>query len=327
MTQFQIKKATKTQSRLRMALFGPSGSGKTYSALAIAKGLGVGKVAVIDTERGSASKYGDVFDFDVIELDTFSPKVYAEAVRYLGAQGYGVIIIDSLSHAWSGKDGALEMVDRAAKASRSQNTYMAWRDVTPVQNEMVDALLQSPAHIIATMRSKTAYVIEQVERNGKSTSAPRKVGMEPIQRDGLEYEFDVVGEMNQDNDLVITKTRCAALAGQVYSKPNGKVSDILKAWLTDGAPAPAAAPEAKPEPRTYTAEERKTASAVLDFLTANPVPTLTPAHKQAMKDAAESVYADVSQAKSLGDAWRIVNNAALDIVQAPVVEDAGEPAQ
>lgn len=233
MTNFQLKKATKTQSKLRMAIFGPSGSGKTYSSLAIAKGLG-GKIAVIDTERGSASKYADKFDFDVIELDTFGPQTYAEAIKFIEAQGYDIIIVDSLSHAWSGKDGALEQVDKAAKRNGSGNTYTAWRDVTPNHNAMIDAIVGSRCHVIATMRSKTEYVMEANER-GKM--APRKVGLAPIQRDGMEYEFDVVGEMDIDNVLVISKSRCEALTAGVFTKPNGKVSDMLKAWLSDGAPA------------------------------------------------------------------------------------------
>jgi len=241
MTNFQLKKATKTQSKLRMAIFGPSGSGKTYSSLAIAKGLG-GKIAVIDTERGSASKYADKFNFDVIELETFAPQTYAEAIKFIESQGYDIIIVDSLSHAWSGKDGALEQVDKAAKRSNSNNTYTAWRDVTPNHNAMIDAIVGSKCHVIATMRSKTEYVMEQNER-GKMM--PRKVGLAPIQRDGMEYEFDVVGEMNIDNELVISKSRCETLTGGVFAKPNGKVSDMLKAWLTDGAPAPA--PKAEPD--------------------------------------------------------------------------------
>jgi hypothetical protein len=232
MTTFNLKKATKTQSRLRMAIFGPSGSGKTYSSLAIAKGLG-GKVAVIDTERGSASKYADKFDFDVIELDTFAPQTYAEAIKFIESQGYDVIVIDSLTHAWSGKGGALEQVDNAAKRSQSNNTYTAWRDVTPKHNEMIDAIVGCKAHVIATMRSKTEYVLEANERGRMQ---PKKLGLAPVQRDGMEYEFDVVGEMNMENELIISKSRCEALTNGVFAKPNGKVSDMLKVWLTDGAP-------------------------------------------------------------------------------------------
>jgi hypothetical protein len=225
-------KATRTRSRLRLALIGPAGSGKTYTALRIAKGLG-DKIALIDTERGSASKYsGDLLDFDVLELETFAPKTYVEAIHAAEAAGYEVLVIDSLSHAWAGKGGALEMVDQAAKRSRSGNSFAAWREVTPEHNALVDAILGARLHVIATMRTKTEYVVEAVA--GKRT--PKKVGLAPIQRDGAEYEFDVVGDLNLDHELVVSKTRCSALDGAVIRRPGEDVAEVLKRWLTDGAP-------------------------------------------------------------------------------------------
>ena len=121
-----FQKATKTQSKLRLALYGVSGSGKTYSALSIASGLG-GRIAVIDTERGSASKYASRFDFDVLDMQPpFSPAAYVNAIKAAEGEGYDILIIDSLTHAWSGTGGALEMVDNAAKRNAG-NTYYAWR--------------------------------------------------------------------------------------------------------------------------------------------------------------------------------------------------------
>lgn len=234
MAKLSFAKATKSQARLRMALVGVSGSGKTYTALRLAKGLG-SKIAVIDTERGSASKYaGEIVDFDVLELDTYAPRTFIEAMKAAEAAGYDVCIIDSLSHAWMGKDGALEMVDRAAKRSQSANSFAAWRDVTPEHNALVDAMLQSRMHIIATMRAKQDYVLDEDSR-GKKT--PRKVGMAPVQRDGMEYEMDVVAMIDNDHNFVVTKTRCAVLDEKVFKKAGeDDVAKILKAWLTDGAP-------------------------------------------------------------------------------------------
>lgn len=228
-----FKKATKSQAKLRMAITGPSGSGKTYTALSV--GTPLGRIAVIDTERGSASKYADLFDFDVLELTEYNPRNYIEAIRAACAGGYDVLIIDSLSHAWSGQGGVLELVDRAAKRSQSQNSFAAWRDVTPLHNQLVDTILGSPIHIIATMRSKTEYVLERDER-GRTT--PRKVGLAPVQRDGMEYEFDVVAEMDMDNNMIISKSRIVALTGGIMNRPDGQFGELLKAWLSDGALAP-----------------------------------------------------------------------------------------
>ncbi|MDF2439183.1 MAG: hypothetical protein JWN98_167, partial [Abditibacteriota bacterium] len=178
-----FQKATKRSARLRMALIGVAGAGKTYTALNIAKHLG-GSVAVIDTERGSASKYSDMFDFDVLELEVFSPQMYVDAIQAAEEAGYEVLVIDSLSHAWTGKGGALEQVDRSAKRSQSGNTFGAWRNVTPLHNAMVDAIINTKMHVITTMRAKSGYVQEKDEKTGMVTV--RKVGLAPVQRDGLE---------------------------------------------------------------------------------------------------------------------------------------------
>lgn len=234
----QFKKATKEAGRLRMALIGPAGGGKTFTALRIATHLG-GPVALLDTERGSASKYagesladGTRFEFDVMEPDTFSPDTYVQAIRAAESQGYNVLIIDSLSHAWMGKGGALEMVDNAAKRTGGGNKFAGWRDVTPKHNEMVDAIVSSRLHIIATMRSKMEYVQEKDE---KGKTIIRKVGLQPVQRDGLEYEFDVICDLDQDNNLIVGKTRCSALSGMVIQKAGREIAEKLKMWLTDGA--------------------------------------------------------------------------------------------
>jgi hypothetical protein len=236
-------KATKRRARLRLALIGPSGSGKTYTALAIAQHLAK-PVAVIDTEHGSASKYADVFDFDVLELTSFAPARYVEAIQAAEKAGYGTLVIDSLSHAWMGKDGALEMVDRAAKRERG-NSFGAWRDVTPQHNALVEAILAAKLHVVVTMRTKTEYVQERDERTGKTVV--RKLGLQPVQRDGLEYEFDVVGDLDVDNNLVIGKTRCSDLAGGVFRRAGKDVAGVLNAWLERGEGEPSTAVPHDPE--------------------------------------------------------------------------------
>jgi energy-coupling factor transporter ATP-binding protein EcfA2 len=241
MNNYTFRPAQKVQAKARVGLVGPSGSGKTWTALVLAHVLGE-RIAVIDTEHGSAAKYageeyapGKQFTYDHLALETFAPKVYIEALHAAEAAGYEVIIVDGLSHAWAGKGGALEMVDRMA-ARYQGNTFVAWREVTPHHNALVDALLASPAHLIATMRVKTAYEIAPDPKTGKVV--PRKIGLAPVQRDGMEYEFDVVGELDMDNRLVIAKTRCRQLAGGIFEKPGEELGRIIRDWLMDGAPAP-----------------------------------------------------------------------------------------
>lgn len=242
---YTFQKARKSKIKARIAIDGPSGSGKTYTSLIAATALAQGgKIAVIDTERGSASLYSDKFEFDVLELDKFSPKTYIDAIEAAERAGYSVIVIDSLSHAWEGEGGALDMVDNAAARSNSKNSYTAWRDVTPIHRRMVDAILQSSCHIIATMRSKTEYVLET---NSRGQQVPRKVGMAPIQRAGMEYEFTVVGDMDLDHRIVISKSRYEPLQDAVETKPTAEFFQPFVDWLSEGeSPRSKAAPQPQP---------------------------------------------------------------------------------
>lgn len=238
-----FKKAVKTECKLRLAIIGPSGSGKTYTSLRMARALGK-RIAFIDTERKSASKYANEFDFDVLELEPpYHPERYMEFVQIAQREGYDVCIIDSLSHMWTGQGGILEIVDEEARKSKSGNTFNAWKKGTPLYNKMIDCFLGSTMHIIGTMRSKSEYVVEQ-NANGKST--PKKVGTAAIQRDGFEYEFDIIMEMNQENEGNITKTRCSPINGKLITRPGEEFAGVIKAWLEDGAPEPA--PKAAPSP-------------------------------------------------------------------------------
>jgi hypothetical protein len=231
---FQFHKAVKQNAKCRLAISGPSGAGKTYTLLKIATELG-GPIAVVDTEHGSASKYADLFQFDVLELDRFDPDAVPDLIRSAAAAGYAVLIFDSLSHFWTGKDGELDQVDNITARSKAGNSFAAWREVSPKHNRMVHAMISAPIHILVSLRVKTEWVMERDERTQKM--APRKIGLAPVMRDGIEYEFDVFGDMDQENKLVITKSRCPALNGQVYSKPGAEVAEILKQWLGVSLPA------------------------------------------------------------------------------------------
>ena len=241
-------KAQKSASKLRMALAGPAGSGKTWTALAIATGLGE-RIALVDTERGGGNYYADQFDFDSLELTSFHPDQYIKALAAAIEEGYQVVIIDSLSHAWFGRDGALELVDRAAKRSQSGNSFMAWREVTPLHNKLVDAMLKAPVHVVVTLRSKTEYILE-TDTRGKQV--PKKVGMAPVQRDGLEYEFDVFGELDHQHTLLITKSRVYGLADTVIEQPDQSFGHRIHALLLSGVSTP---PPTSHKPRPLDASE------------------------------------------------------------------------
>jgi hypothetical protein len=246
-----FRRAVKRDAKLRLALSGPAGSGKTYSLLAIATGLG-GGIAYVDTERGSASKYADLFAFDVVEPAEFDPRQLIEIIGAAVAGGYDAICIDSLSHYWMGKGGELEMVAQAAKRSQSNasggNGFAAWKHVTPVHNRLaprpdgrdwIDTMLAAPIHVLAAMRTKTEWVIEKDERG---RNVPRKIGTQPAMREGIEFEFDVCGDLDQDNTLRVTKSRCPELSGKSLHRPGKEMAETLKQWLA-GAEELSVAPQ------------------------------------------------------------------------------------
>lgn len=231
-----FRPASRMQNKLRMTIDGPAGSGKTYTALRFAHALG-GKIAMIDTERGSASKYvgecpdGAYWQFDVVELNSFSPEKYSEMIRLAGKMGYNVLVIDSLSHAWEGTGGALEIKDKVSSGTRN-NDYTAWRMVTPIHNRMVDEILQSPCHVITTMRSRMDYV-QDTNEMGKVT-AIRRIGMAPVQRPGMEYEFDLVCDMDWSHIMTVSKSRCSAVESKKVEKPGPAFMQIVVDWLNSG---------------------------------------------------------------------------------------------
>jgi hypothetical protein len=246
-----FKRATKATALLRGAFFGPSGAGKTFTALSVAPGLAGpgGRIALIDTERGSASKYSDRFEFDVLELADQTVDGYVQAVSLAAAERYPVLVIDSLSHGWQ---SLLEEVEKLAKAKYRGNTWSAWSEGTPLQRKLVRAILDYPGHVIATMRSKTEWITVD---DGKGRKAPQRVGLAPEQGKGIEYEFDLLVEISTDHIANVIKDRTGKFQDKLIEKPGKEFGAALAAWLADGAPdqAPAPAP-VRLEPRAQVAE-------------------------------------------------------------------------
>lgn len=228
----EIRKAERVKSKLRLGLAGPSGSGKTMSALKVAKGIG-GPVCLIDTERGSGDLYANLYDYSVITLEPpFKPDSLIEAIHAAEKANFNVIIIDSLSHFWSDEGGLLDQVDKAAKTAG--NSYTAWKDVTPQHRRLVNAMLNSPKHIIGTMRSKQAYELETyTDKNGQTKQKPVKLGMAPVQREGMEYEFTVFFDINQEHYAKATKDRTDMFKDEAFLCDEA-IGQRLMHWLNEG---------------------------------------------------------------------------------------------
>lgn len=226
-------KATKAQLKARIALDGATGAGKTWTALESATVLGE-RIVMIDTERGSGALYSDHFDFDYYRFDPpYNPATLVDVLKAAEAEGYDVVIIDSLSHFWEGEGGTLDIVDAAAQRSQG-NSFAGWKVGTPALRNLIDTILGIDAHVIVTMRSKMEYVLET---NDKGKQVPRKVGMAPVMRAGVEFEFTLVGDMDLEHRMVISKSRCSALADQVIQPNRAKdMASTFKAWLESGEP-------------------------------------------------------------------------------------------
>lgn len=221
-----FKKAERKNAKMRLALSGPAGSGKTYSALLMAKEFGK-KIAVMDSERGSASLYvgaPGIPEFDVCELEEKNLQEYREKIREAAEAGYDVLVIDSYSHSWT---GALDQIDKMG------GWVKGGKVISPLVAKVVDDILSYPGHVIATMRSKAEHVIEKDERTGKATM--RKVGMATVARDGTDYEFSVMLDLSLDGGVTVSKTRCSALTGNVYTREDmGKIAATLHKWISEG---------------------------------------------------------------------------------------------
>lgn len=223
-----FKRAEKSQSKLRLALFGPSGAGKTYTALRIATGMGK-RIAVFDTESESASKYADRFVFDTVNLtDNANIDGLIEMFGEAAKEGYDVVILDSMSHSWH---ELLEEIDMLAKSKYRGNTWSAWSEGTPKQKKLIKAIVSYPGHVIATMRSKTEWTTTQGS-DGKSR--PQRVGLAPEAGKGIEYEFDMLMEMSTDHIANIIKDRTGKFQDKLIEKPGEDFGIELMEWLGTG---------------------------------------------------------------------------------------------
>jgi len=249
-------KAERRRAKARVLIDGPSGAGKTKGALLIAKGLG-GRTAMLDTEHGSGSLYADIMDYDVAELGPpFSPENYVKAIKAAEEAGYATLIIDSITHEWTGAGGLLESVDLAGGGPGGK--FKAWAAATPRHNAFIDAILRSSINIICTVRSKQDFALVEKDGGGKEV---KKLGMAPITRDGMEYEFTCVLDVSLDRHVATSnKDRTGLFDSQhfVITEDTGKK---LKAWLESGAePAAASTPDFG---SAYAAKENETLAAQL----------------------------------------------------------------
>lgn len=244
-----FKKAKKYQAKLRLAMYGTAGSGKTYSSLRIATGMldilkneGNGRIAVIDTERGSAAKYAGKFDFDVLELPNHRLNTYINAMDAAEEAGYPILIIDSLSHGW---ERLLQTIDDLAKSKFGGNKWAAWSEGTPAQRKFIDNLLNYDGHTIGTMRVKTEW---ELQRDEKGKVKPIRLGLEPRQGKQIEFEFDLLMQIFPNHYAEVLKDRTGKYQDEIIEEPDEDFGRDLAEWLQEGEPTPKPEPEPEPTP-------------------------------------------------------------------------------
>ncbi|MET8352622.1 AAA family ATPase [Micromonospora sp. NPDC005206] len=248
--------ATRKKAKARIALAGPSGSGKTLTGLKLLYTLtgsatvadGLERIAFVDTERDSADKYavnselpgvGDMtpeeaggYGFMKFSPVRYDPRQLVELIDEAAVAGFTGFMLDSASHYWFGPGGILELVDLFAR-NHGGRSMDGWKDVRPIERAYIEALMSFPGHVVVCLRSKQKYEITEGADGRKQVS---KLGMQPDQRDGLEYEFDLVGDLDQGHYLRVTKSRCDALADEVIHKPGAELGHQLLDWLDNGEP-------------------------------------------------------------------------------------------
>jgi len=259
---FEMHEAERTRRKARMALFGPSSSGKTYTAFILARalckaiGMPDAPFVLIDTEKGRGELYADheaFGKFQVVPVEApFSPEHYIAAIKFAERKVAErdlapVFVIDSISHEWNAEGGVQQIVDEAA-ARMGGNKWGAWGIATPRHTRFVETILQSDMHMICTMRSRTEWGKDEKNK-------PIKIGLGPVQRDELEYEFDLVLRMDMDHTAEVTKTYLEELPeGASFEKPGEELIVPIFNWLQRGEEAPAAADEPEKEAETITPE-------------------------------------------------------------------------
>jgi hypothetical protein len=220
-----LKPAQRADSRVRVALYGASGSGKTYSAIKLAKGLSINDtIAIIDTESGSANLYSHLGSFQVLNLSApFTPERCIEAINVCVASGADVVVFDSLSHEWEGSGGILEM-----HAQMPGNSFANWGKIMPRHNALIHAMLSCPAHVVVTLRTKQDYQVS-TERGGMSI---QKLGLKPVQKDGIDYEFTIAFEVSMNHKSTASKDRTGLFVDQPPFQITQQTGRTIQAWCT-----------------------------------------------------------------------------------------------
>ena len=275
----QLRKATRSKAKIRLGLSAVSGGGKTMSALLIAKGLAGGdlsKVALIDTENGSGDLYAHLGDYQVLPLEApYTPERYIEAIRACENAGVEVIIVDSITHEWDGKGGVLDISN-----SMTGNSYTNWAKLTPRHNAFVDTILQSPCHIITTVRRKQDY---EMTKDSQGKVKVEKVGLKEVTREGFEYEVTINMELDIKHNATVSKDRTGLFMDKPEFVPTEETGKAILAWCETGS-------EPEKTPLQNALEEIKGAKSIAELTAIKGKYSQEVVESEAFKSAGKAKY-------------------------------------
>lgn len=255
----RFQKAKKEAINGRFILAGTAGAGRIRAAIEIASGLTDGKIAVLDTEHGMAKIHSELAEFDVLELSApFTTDKFIAGVELAEREGYSVLVIDTLSQAWAGEGGILEQVGKLTASKGNKNGV--WDTVQPQHDEMMNRIRKANLHVLVILQCKTEYLVTDTP----GATAPKKIGLNPIQRDGIDYGFHAVFYVDEPSQVATCSADHTGLFGGTFAEVLTKAHGLnLRVWLDNGV-----APVQKEE-------KTKTGNATALFISTDQIETLT----------------------------------------------------
>ncbi len=247
-----FRKATRQKCKASILIEGLQGTGKSGLALVIAKALtdDWSKIYAIDTENKSldlfvgiksntGDKFGDFNKVDLTTADGYEPSHYMNLKEEAIEAGAEVVIMDSITHMWTGKGGLLDSVAAAQNAGLDQ--YRSWgTDKNRSEKAILtDSVRDSRVHMISTVRLKEKFGLELDEVKGKHRVV--SLGDQEVQQDGLKYEPDLVlkmvspGSTEGVNPVVeVVKSRYAIFTQGDTIEVTPEILGQLKSYLDEG---------------------------------------------------------------------------------------------
>lgn len=235
-----FEEAKREATPVVISVAGRSGSGKTYSSLLLARGLAgpTGKVGVIDSENKRSRMYADdpaIGGFVVSDLyPPYTSDAYIRQIDEAEKTGVDVLVIDSMSHEWTGIGGAIEQADAINAKSRKPGPT-AWIKPKVNHRRLVNRLLAAQCHVICCLRAEHKMIAYMDNGEQKFAESEHLI---PEQEKRFIYEMTLSATLDNVTHLpVFTKCPKPLLGALEDGKLIGReTGEIIRTWVDGGAP-------------------------------------------------------------------------------------------